>query len=51
VIQKVLLKDVRKDEIELPPGFEWAILDLTNDAHCQEVYTLLVENYVEDKEH
>ena len=39
-----------KEPIQLAAGFEWSILDLTNDAEVLEVYQLLKENYVEDSE-
>lgn len=32
----------------LPAGFEWGILDLTNDKEVHELYILLRDNYVED---
>lgn len=40
--------DVRQTPYNMPPGFEWTDLDLSQELHRQEVYTLLNENYVED---
>ncbi|UKJ90092.2 glycylpeptide N-tetradecanoyltransferase 1 [Theileria orientalis] len=42
------VEDVRKDPYPLPSGFEWVILDITNEEERTQVYTLLNENYVED---
>lgn len=35
----------------MPEGFEWSNLDLSNDEEAKELYELLREHYVEDKEH
>ncbi len=35
----------------MPEGFEWSILDLEDDKQMQELFNLLRENYVEDKDH
>jgi glycylpeptide N-tetradecanoyltransferase len=35
----------------LPPGFEWSTIDLKKDDQIKEVYELLTEHYVEDKDH
>ena len=32
----------------MPPGYEWDSLDLNDDKVLEEVYQLLVKNYVED---
>lgn len=32
----------------MPPGFEWSVIDIRDDAQIAEMYTLLTENYVED---
>ena len=45
------MKDVSKDPIRLPPGFEWSNIDLKDDKQAHEVYELLRDNYVEDSEH
>ncbi|ORY31759.1 Myristoyl-CoA:protein N-myristoyltransferase, N-terminal domain-domain-containing protein [Naematelia encephala] len=40
--------DVRQEPGQLPSGFEWSLIDITNEEQCKEVYILLSENYVED---
>ena len=45
------MKDVQKEPIKLPDGFEWASVDLADDKQAKEVYELLRDNYVEDSEH
>lgn len=40
--------DVRQEPYNMPAGFAWCELDLTNSAEVQEVYDLLTRNYVED---
>lgn len=40
-----------KDAVNLPVGFEWSTIDLTNDIQANEVYELLRDNYVEDSDH
>jgi len=42
------VKDVRPTPYNIPKGFVWDSLDLTDDKIVSEVYTLLKENYVED---
>ncbi|UKK02363.2 glycylpeptide N-tetradecanoyltransferase 1 [Theileria orientalis] len=42
------VEDIRKDPYPLPSGFEWVVLDITNEEERTQVYTLLNENYVED---
>jgi glycylpeptide N-tetradecanoyltransferase len=42
------VKDVRSIPLQLPDGFEWTAIDLTNDKEMEEVFELLKENYVED---
>ncbi|RKP38797.1 Myristoyl-CoA:protein N-myristoyltransferase, N-terminal domain-containing protein [Dimargaris cristalligena] len=39
---------VRQDPIPLAPGFEWAELELGDEACMKELYELLTFNYVED---
>eukprot|EP00967_Tisochrysis_lutea_P078204 scaffold106401_cov33-Tisochrysis_lutea.AAC.1 len=39
---------VKQEPYSLPGSFEWAELDLTDEAQANELYTLLHENYVED---
>ncbi|KAK1925924.1 Glycylpeptide N-tetradecanoyltransferase [Papiliotrema laurentii] len=40
--------DVKQEPGALPSGFEWSLIDIKNEAQCEEVHTLLSENYVED---
>lgn len=44
------LKDVRKEPLVLPPGFEWSNLDLNDEQQLQELYEFLRDNYVEDSD-
>ncbi|KAL4101832.1 hypothetical protein PRIC1_005580 [Phytophthora ramorum] len=39
---------VRQEPYNMPPGFAWSEIDLTDAAEAQEVYDLLTRNYVED---
>jgi len=50
-IEEKELKDVLKDPLNLPEGFEWSNLDLKDMKQAQELYELLTGNYVEDKQH
>lgn len=47
-IENKEVKEVRKEPLSLPEGFEWVTINLTNDKEMEEVYELLKENYVED---
>lgn len=42
------LADVRKEPLNLPKGFEWYEVDLTDDKGANDVYELLANHYVED---
>ncbi|KAI9634584.1 Glycylpeptide N-tetradecanoyltransferase [Dioszegia hungarica] len=42
------VEEVRQEPLPLPSGFEWSLIDIKNDVQCEEVYSLLSENYVED---
>ncbi|KAG7397434.1 glycylpeptide N-tetradecanoyltransferase [Phytophthora boehmeriae] len=42
------VEDVRQEPYNMPPGFEWSEIDLTNPQEAKEVYDLLTQNYVED---
>lgn len=42
------MADVKPEGYNMPAGFEWCSVNILDDAQCQEVYTLLFENYVED---
>jgi len=41
---------VPKEPLKLPSGFEWASINLNDDAELSELYALLNENYVEDSQ-
>ncbi|CAD5215118.1 unnamed protein product [Bursaphelenchus okinawaensis] len=50
-IEAPIPKDkLRKDPYNLPKGFNWCNVDLTNDDELTELYKLLSDNYVEDDE-
>ena len=40
--------EIREEPLDIPAGYHWADVDITNDEECQEVYDLLTQNYVED---
>lgn len=40
--------ELRQDPYNLPKGFEWCQIDITNPDQRTEVYDLLYQNYVED---
>lgn len=40
--------EVRQAPYPLPKDFEWALVDITDDAELKELYELLSANYVED---
>ena len=44
------VKGVEKKPYGLPEGFEWSNLDLAGDEDANQLYKLLLENYVEDKD-
>ena len=39
VVKKV--EDIREEALEIPAGFQWCNIDISDDAQCQEVYDLL----------
>lgn len=41
---------VRAEPYNLPEGFVWDTLEISNDSILKELYTLLNENYVEDED-
>jgi len=47
-IEVKALADVRDTEFPLPQGYNWANLNLNDDAEAEELYNLLTQNYVED---
>lgn len=42
------IDSVRKEPYNMPAGFEWCNIDVTDSVQVSELYTLLNENYVED---
>lgn len=42
--------DLRQEPYNMPKGFEWSEVDITDPAQRTEVYDLLYQNYVEDDE-
>ncbi|OQS07359.1 kinesin [Thraustotheca clavata] len=40
--------EVRQTPLNMPAGFKWCDLDLTNEIELKELYDLLYQNYVED---
>jgi len=49
-IEVKTLSEVQQDPYVLPAEYNWCDLDLNNESVLDEVYNLLVENYVEDDE-
>lgn len=41
-------EEIRAEPYNMPGGFEWSELDVTDEAQRKELYTLLALNYVED---
>lgn len=46
--QPTPLSEVRKEPYNLPDLYEWTVCDMGSDDVCNEVYLLLMNNYVED---
>lgn len=44
------LSTVQKKPLTLPEGFEWVTMDIQRDEDAQQVYDLLLNNYVEDSD-
>ena len=42
------MDEIQQVPYNLPTGYQWADLDLTNANELKELYTLLSEKYVED---
>lgn len=42
------LSEVKQEPYNLPSAYEWATCDMSSDYICNEIYTLLANNYVED---
>lgn len=49
-LKDVKIEEVPKEPRPLYPGFEWVVVDLTNEDELKEVYELLSNHYVEDTE-
>ena len=49
-MQEVQLDKVPKEPRQMYPGFEWVIMDLSNEDELKELYELLSNHYVEDVE-
>lgn len=43
-----VIADVRQEPYNIPSGFEWCSINVSDPAQLEEVYKLLTENYVED---
>lgn len=46
-IQKFKQDDTPKEPVDLPAGFHWSTLDLSNDADLQEFTTFINAHYIE----
>ena len=42
------VEEVRQTPYNISAAFEWVDVDIYNEEWAQKVYTLLLENYVED---
>lgn len=42
------VSDVKDKPFNLPAGFEWSDIDISDKEQAKEVYELLTQNYVED---
>lgn len=47
-LEKKTIAEVRQEPYNMPAGFEWSVVDITDTKQEDEVYHLLNENYVED---
>ena len=50
IIPNKLPSELRQDPYNMPKGFEWSEVDITDPDQRTEVYDLLYQNYVEDDE-
>ncbi|CAJ1951130.1 unnamed protein product [Cylindrotheca closterium] len=41
-------EEIRQEPYNMPAGFEWSTVNITNQEEKMELYTLLANNYVED---
>ncbi|CAG5179265.1 uncharacterized protein ALTATR162_LOCUS9116 [Alternaria atra] len=49
-IKEIKIEDVDKNPSPMYPGFEWVTMDLEDEKQLEEVYELLTNHYVEDKD-
>ena len=49
-IKEIKIEEVDKNPSPMYPGFEWVTMDLEDDKQLEEVYELLTNHYVEDKD-
>ncbi|KAH3983428.1 glycylpeptide N-tetradecanoyltransferase [Parastagonospora nodorum] len=49
-IKEVKIEEVDKNPSPMYPGFEWVTMDLEDEKQLEEVYDLLTNHYVEDKD-
>ncbi|KAF2709506.1 N-myristoyl transferase [Pleomassaria siparia CBS 279.74] len=49
-IKEIDIEKVDKNPSPMYPGFEWVTMDLEDEAQLDEVYELLTNHYVEDRE-
>ena len=47
-IQNFKKDEISSDEINLPPGFEWGLLDVNDDQTCIDVCKFIEDHYVEN---
>lgn len=50
IILEKTIETTRKTVLDLPAGFHWVDVDLSDDEQLNEVYEFLRDNYVEDKD-
>jgi len=49
-IKEIKIEEVDKNPSPMYPGFEWVTMDLEDEKQLDEVYELLTNHYVEDKD-
>ena len=47
-IEQKKVSEISKEPYALPEGFNWCVVDMTNEAEALELYNLLSNHYVED---
>jgi len=48
IVPDKAVEEIRAEPYNMPGGFEWSTVDVTNQENRQELYALLANNYVED---